>query len=54
MSYPHFPTSRPNLFRLLPPGQNVLDRARKAGVDTRSSAEVKAWRRAGEPTSWSR
>lgn len=38
-----------NPFRLLPPGQAVIDRARKAGVDTRSRQAIAEWRADGEP-----
>lgn len=36
-------------FRLLPPSQKIIARARAAGVDTRSRAAIDAWRAAGEP-----
>lgn len=52
MSYPHHPTSRPNMFRILPPGQHIIRRAARAGVNTRSRPEIEAWRRAGCPDHW--
>jgi hypothetical protein len=53
VSYPYYPTARPrNMFGLLPPPQHVLDKARKAGVNTRLRPEVEAWRRAGRPATW--
>ena len=38
-----------NPFRLLPPGQAVIARARKAGVDTTSRPAIAEWRADGEP-----
>lgn len=39
-----------NPFRKLPPGPNIIARARAAGVDTTSRPAIDAWRKAGEPT----
>ncbi len=48
--YPSFPTSRPrNWIALLRPGQNIIKRAARAGVDTSSREAIDAWRAAGEP-----
>lgn len=52
MTYPRFPTARPNMFRLLGPPQHVIAKAAKAGVNTRSRPEIDAWRRAGRPATW--
>jgi hypothetical protein len=41
-----------NVFKLLPPGQNIIARAHRAGVDTTSLPAIRAWREAGEPKEW--
>lgn len=48
--YPSYPTSRPrNWIALLPPGQRIIAKAQRAGVDTRYRTNINAWRAAGEP-----
>ncbi len=37
-----------NRFRLLPPGQTLIAKAAKAGVDTRSKPAIEHWKRTGE------
>lgn len=52
MSYPSEPRGPVNIFRVLPPPQHVITAARAAGVNTRSRAEIHAWRVAGRPATW--
>lgn len=37
-----------NPFRLLGPGQHIIAKAHKAGVDTTSRPAIEHWRRTGE------
>lgn len=43
----YFPPVARNPFRLLPPGQGIIARAAKAGVDTRLRPAIEYWRATG-------